>query len=93
MIIVKNRTIVLSRIWDRKEIEIEKKKKERFEIYSVRNVSINAFFSRVIYEFDFLFSNPRTREECKSKEMVKYLGGKKMMRRNVVISIRSRTIG
>lgn len=90
MIIVKNRTIVLSRIWDRKEIE---KKKERFEIYSVRNVSINAFFSRVIYEFDFLFSNPRTREECKSKEMVKYLGGKKMMRRNVVISIRSRTIG
>lgn len=91
MIIVKNRTIVLSRIWDRKEIEIEKKKKERFEIYSVRNVSINAFFSRVIYEFDFLFSNMR--EECKSKEMVKYLGGKKMMRRNVVISIRSRTIG
>lgn len=88
MIIVKNRTIVLSRIWDRKEIE---KKKERFEIYSVRNVSINAFFSRVIYEFDFLFSNMR--EECKSKEMVKYLGGKKMMRRNVVISIRSRTIG
>lgn len=88
MIIVEKRTIVLSRIWDRKEIE---KKKERFEIYSVRNVSINAFFSRVIYEFDFLFSNMR--EECKSKEMVKYLGGKKMMRRNVVISIRSRTIG
>lgn len=31
----------------------------------------NAFFSRVTCEFEFLFSNPRTREECRSKEMVK----------------------